>query len=247
MKTRLAAGIVALVFATAPAIAQNKPEDVVKKAIDAHGGLAVLKKYPAGMSKISGKVFGPTAQIPFTGSLAFSIPGRVRMEMTAEALGQKAVLIQVVNGDKVRQTENGAVSKLDEAVKTELRESAVIQEMSMLYPLLDTSKYTLVTEKDTSVQGKECSSLLVKAKGLKDSRLYFDKKTGLLMALQRKGLSPERKVVEEVTSFSDYKAIDGMLVPMKSKVSHDGNPFLEIEVAEYKPLAKVDEKLFATE
>jgi hypothetical protein len=240
-------GVVALVLGVAPAVAQDKPEDVVKKAIAAHGGLAVLKKFPAGTSKIAGKVVLDGREMPFTGALAFSSPGKVRLEMVVEVAGQKASLIQVVNGDKVRQTENGLPSKLDPAMQAELRESAVIQEMSLLYPLLDATRYTLLLEKDAAVDGKDAAVVLVKAKGLKDARLFFEKKTGLLLAMQRKGLNPSQKVVDEITTFADYKTIDGMVVPMKSKVLHDGKPFLEIAVAEYKPRDRVDDKLFATE
>jgi hypothetical protein len=162
--------------------------------------------------------------------------------MTLVMDGQKLSIVQVVNGNTVRQTENGKVSTLDEPLQAELRESAVIQEMSLLFPLLDTTKYTLIPEKDVPVSGQDASVLVARAKGLKDTRLFFDKKTGLLAAMQRKSINPSQKVVDEVTTFSDYKAIDGLIVPMKSKVTHDGKPFLEITVSEYKPLEKVDEK-----
>jgi len=245
--TRSVIGLLACVLAAAPADAQPKPDDVIRKAIDAHGGLEVLKKYPAGTSKIGGKVSLGGGDLPFTGTLAFAFPGKVRMEMTIESLGQKASMIQVVNGDKVRQTENGVASKLDEVVRAELRESAVIQEITLLYPLLDPARYTLVAEKDAVLGGKPVAVVVVKSKGLKDARLFFEQKTGLLLGMQRRGLNPAQKAVDEVTLFADYKTIDGMVVPMKSKVSHDGKPFLELDVTEYKPLKTVDDKLFAVE
>jgi len=37
------------------------------------------------------------------------------------------------------------------------------------------------------------------------------------------------------------------MVPMRSRVSHDGKAFLEITVADYQPLETIDEKLFAVE
>lgn len=240
-------GVVALALLVLPLAAQDKPEDVIKTAIKAHGGLDALKKYPAGNSKIAGKVIAGKAELPFTGTLAFSIPGKVRVEMTIEAGGQKTTLVQVVNGDKVKQTENGKASTLADGVKNELRESAVIQEMSLLYPLLDPAKYTLTADKDATYDGHECAVVVVKGKDLKETRLAFDKKTGTLTALQRKGLNPQQQSVDELTVFSDYKTIDGMVVPMKSKVSHNGQPFLEITVTDYKPLEKADDKLFSVE
>jgi hypothetical protein len=245
--TRTVCGLLAILLGAGVAAGQNRPDDLVKRAVEAHGGLAALKKYPAGTSRIGGKVIIEGKEFPFTGSLAFMIPGKVRMEMTVEAAGQKATLLQVVNGDKVRQTENGVPSKLDAAMQAELRESAVIQEMSLLYPLLDAGRYTLVADKDATIDGREAAAVVVKAQGLKDTRLFFDKKTGLLVGMQRQGLSPTQRKVDELTTFSDYKTVGGMVVPMTSKVSHDGKPFLEIGVTDYKPLEAVEAKFFTVE
>jgi len=242
---RTGIGLVAVFLIANPVFGQNNPEAVVKKAIEAHGGLPVLKKFPAGTTKFGGKLMNGGAEMAFSGSQVFAIPGKVRMEMTLVVNGQKSSLLQIVNGDKVRQTENGVVSKLDEPVLTELRGLAVSQEMSLLYPLLDTTKYTLIPEKDVPVGGQDAAVVITRAKGLKDARLFFDKKTGLLVAMQRKGLSPNLKEVDEVTTFTDYKTIDGLVVPMKSKVTHNGKPFMEITVSEYKPMETVDEKSFA--
>jgi hypothetical protein len=240
-------GVLLVVAVAAAQPAQPAPADVLKKAIDAHGGLAVLKKYPAGTSKIAGKVAIGGTDFPFTGSLAFAVPGKARLEMVVEAFGQKTTLVQVVNGDKVKQTEAGLPSRLDPAMQAELRESAVIQEMSVLYPLLDATKYTLAGEPAGTVDGRPSSVVLVKAKGLKDARLYFDQKTGLLVGLRREGLNPEQKKVDEFTSFSDYKSSGGMMVPMRSRVTHDGKPFMDLTVTEYRPLEALDEKTFAVE
>ena len=244
---RSAMAALAVLLGVGVGSAQEQPQDVVKKAIEAHGGVETLKKFPAGTSKIAGKVNVEGSEFPFTGTLAFAIPGRIRLEMTLEVAGQKASLIQIVNGEKTHQTENGVPTRLTPEMQAELRESAVIQEVSLLYPLLDPSKYTLASEKDSKIDGKDVAVIHVKSKGLKDSRLFFDKKTGLLVAMQREGLSPAQKKVDELTVFSDFKKVDGMVVPMTSRVTHDGRPFLAITVAGYNPAAKVDDSLFKIE
>jgi hypothetical protein len=245
--TRAGLLVVAVVSVAAAQPAGPTPADVVRRAIDAHGGLDVLKKYPAGVSKIAGKVTINATDFPFTGALSFAVPGKARLEMTVEAFGQKSTMVQLVNGDKVRQTEEGVASRLDPAVQAELKESAVIQEMSLLFPLLDATKYTLSADPPGAVDGRPAAVLLVKSKGLKDARLYFDGKTGLLAAMRRDGLSPAQKKVDEFTTFSEYKSVGGMMVPMRSRVSHDGKAFLEITVADYRPLESIDEKTFAVE
>lgn len=243
--TRLLCGLAALSLLAGTARSQTTPEDVIKNAVKAHGGEANLKKFPAGTSKIAGTVVGP--KLPFTGAMAFAAPGKVRVEMTFEVGGQKATTIQTVNGDKVGQTENGKSATLTEAIKDELRESAIIQELALLYPLLDRTKFRLKAGEGGKYDDKDCDTVIVTAQGLKEVTLAFDRKTGLLTAMKRKGLSPAQAEVAEVTIFSDFKTIDGLVVPMKSAVSHDGRAFLELTVTEYKPLAKLDDKLFAVE
>lgn len=237
-------GLVAVVGAAVPALAQDKPQDVIKKAIEAHGGADVLKKFPAGTSDMKGTLTTGGQKIPFTGSVAFEVPGKIRIEIIATIADQKATLIQVVNGDAVKQTENGRAAPLDDKMKAELRESPAVQELALLYPLLDATRYTLTAEKDADVHGQPAAVILVKAKVIKDTRLFFDKKTGYLVRMQRKGLNPLQQVVDEVTDFSDFKKIEGMVVPFKTVVAHDGKPFLDIMVSNYKPAAKLDAKLF---
>ena len=243
--TRLIPGLLAMLFVAGTSAAQDKPEDVVKKAIAKHGGEAALKKFPAGISKISGVVVEP--KIPFTGTMAFSVPGKVRVEMLFEVAGQKAATVQIINGEKVSQTENGKATTLSAAAAEELRQSTAIQELSLLFPILDAKIYTLAAGKDETIGGKKCATVTVSAKGLKETTLAFDSESGLLVGMLRKGLNPKQVVVNELTVFSDFKTVEGMVVPMKYLVSHDGKAFLEIAVIEYKPQAKLDDKLFVVE
>jgi hypothetical protein len=244
---RAVVGLVVLAGFAGSVAGQDQPADVVKKAIAAHGGADALKKYPAGTSKLVGKVFAPAGELGFTGDLAFATPGKVRLVMAVEAFGQKVEVVQVVNGDRARQTENGKPTDLSPAVRDELKESAVIHELSLLYPLLDPTRFTLAAEKDAALDGRDCAVVLVRAKGLKDTRLFFDKKTGLLAGMRRRGLGPDQKPVDELTTFADYKPVEGVQVPMRSQVTHDGKPFLAVTVAEYKPAERLEDKLFAVE
>lgn len=243
-------GACAVLAVVAVAVAQPPgpaPGDVIRKAIDAHGGLAVLKKHPAGTSKFAGKIMAQDTPLAFTGAIAFAVPGRAKLEMTIEGFGQKTTFVQIVNGDKVTQLEAGKASKLTPAIEAEVKDLAVTQELSLLYPLLDAGKYTLTAEPPVAVDGQPASGVLVRAKGAKDARLYFDQKTGLLTALRRDGLNPERKKVDELTVFSDYRPANGMMVPMRSRVTHDGKPFMDLSVTEYRPLETIDEKTFAAD
>ena len=246
--TRWFLGLTALALAVAPSAAQapDSAEAVVKKAIDAHGGADVLKKFQAGESKFKGEmtVFG--MDLEFTAKLVYQLPDKFRMEIDTEAGGQKLAIVQVVNGEKVKSTLNGMPTPVEDAEKKELRQAAMLQEVSQLTPLLEGKKYTLKLEKPTD----DANVVLVTAKDLNDTRLSFDKKTGLLVKTQRKGLAPgmgESREVEEETVMSDFKKVDGMVLPMTLVVNHDGKKFMSMTVTEAKLMEKADPKAFAVD
>lgn len=238
--TRRAIGLVVLVGMAAQAPAQDKPADVVKAAVKAAGGEEVLKKYPAGSSTQKGTAIFGGQSLPFTGSVVYAVPGRIKMELVLDAGAQKVTLVQVVNKGSVRHTENGKVIDVEGKAKAELLQAAHLQEVALLYPLLDEKAYTLkagfpTAEHDVvEVEGKDG--------GLKSVTLSFNKKTKLLDKLARKGLSPSGAEVNELLEYSDYKSVSGVMVPMATKVSHDGKLFFDIAVTEFKPLEKTDEK-----
>ena len=90
--------------------------------------------------------------------------------------------------------------------------------------------------------------VLVTAKDLNDTKLSFDKKTGLLTKVERKGLAPsmgEPTEVTEETVMSDFKKVDGVMQPTKMVVTHDGKKFMTMTVTDTKLMEKADAKAFA--
>jgi hypothetical protein len=243
-------GLTIAALAAAPALAQDAAEAVVKKAIDAHGGADALNKYKAGTAKMKGEmsVFG--MDITFTGEMTYFLPDKYKMTIDAEVAGQKLAIVQVANGKKYKQTINNMAIPLKDAERDELLQSAMMQEVSQLTPLLDAKKYTIKAEKDAEVEGKAAAVVLVTAKGFKDTKLSFDKKTGLLVKMERKGLAPsmdDPKEVNEETLLSDYQKVEGVLQPMKVVVHHDGKKFMTMTMSDSKLMEKADEKTFATD
>jgi hypothetical protein len=238
--TRRTIGLAAVALFAVPAAAQDTAADVIKAAMKASGGEELLRKYPAGMSKMEGKMNVGMTSLPFTGTMVFAAPGKVKMDLVVEVGGMKVTLSQVVNEKTARQTENGKIVEMRANAKTELLQGALLQEVALLYPLLDDKQYRLwagfgtADHNEVGVEGKD--------NGLKRVRLFFNKKTKLLDRMARRGLNPAGTEVDEVTEYADYKGVAGLMVPMVSKVSHDGKPFLDIKVTEFKPLEKTDEK-----
>src|SRR5262249_16094326 len=161
-----------------------------------------------------------------------------------EVAGQKLTVVQVVNGTKVKNTLNGMSSALGAAEKTELAQAAAMQEISQLTPLLGT-KYTIKAEKVEDVNGAPTGVVPGTGKAFKATKLFCEKKLGLLVKISRKcrapGVGDPQEVVEE-TILSDYKLVDGVMTPMKMTVTHDGKKFMNMTVVESKLMEKADPK-----
>lgn len=234
-------------------VAPTRADDaaaVVKKAIAAHGGAEALNKYTAGSYKIKGDMTVQGTDLDFTGDILYQLPAKFRMTIDANLGGQKLTVVQVTNGKKHKTTLNGMEQKMSAAEKAELDQAAMMQEVSQLTPLVEGKKYTIKSEKDADVKGKPASVVLVTAKDFKDTRLYFDKKTGLLVKTERKGLAPGAEKPQEVTEesyMSDFKKVDGVMLPMKITVNHDGKKFMSMTVTDAKMMEKADPKAFAVD
>ena len=244
-------GLATLVALVALAVPQARADDeaikVIKAGIKAHGGEEALKKNMAGDYKMKGSmtIFG--MDLEYTGSIVYQLPDQFKMTIDTSVVGQKMSIVQVGNGDKFKSTLNGAAQKLDDKTTDELRQGAATQEISMLYPLLNKEKYTIKAGKDAKIADVDCGSVVVEGKKTKTMTLYFDKKTGLLHATTRKSLTPGGDEVEEETVMTDYKEVDGVKIPMKLLVKHDGKTFMNMTVTEAKLIAKLDPKVFAVD
>jgi hypothetical protein len=243
-------GLSVVLFVTGPVVAADDAATaVVKKAIEAHGGAEALNKYPAGTSKFKGTLTVLEMDLDYTGEIIYQLPDKFNLEITTSVQGNKIAIQQIANGKKIKQTVNGEEKKMSEAEKADLLQSVMLQEIEGLTPLLDGKKYTIKAEKDGAVDGNPAAVILVTAKGLNDTKLYFDKKTMLLVKTERKGLGPGKgednvEVLEE-TYMSDFKKVQGVMTAMKVKVDHDGKKFMTMDTTEVKLLEKADPKKFA--
>jgi hypothetical protein len=238
------------------AAADDKAEAVIKKAIEAHGGAANLDKYKAGRMKMSGEVSVLGMDIEFKGTLSYSSPDRYKLAITADFMGQKMEMEQVVKGTtaKTSMKVGGMAVPVPDGddEKEELKTAAVMQDAEQLTPLLDAKKFTLKQADDADVNGKKAAVIVVQPKAIKkEFKMFFDKDSGLLVKTSHRGRGPgadgQTTDVDEDAYHQDYKKIKGIQVPMKQTVDHDGKKFMTVKVSEYEVLEKIDDKEFTTD
>ncbi len=245
--------LTALLGAAGAGRADDKATEVVKKAIDAHGGADALNKYKAGRLNMTGDMSVIGMNIKFTGKLAYVTPDRFKMEMVAKVAGMKMVINQTVNGKNIKNviTLDGMKQPSGgDSEEDELRFAAALQEVGQLTPLLNAKKFEVKALPDAEFNGVKYAALEVKILTIKkDCKLYFDKKTNLQVMTAHKGKAPSEtgqpEEVNEESWGSDFKKINGVMVPMKLLVNHEGKKFMEIVCKDYELLETIDAKEFA--
>ena len=218
---------------------------LLKKAIEATGGEAAIKKYQASKEHSKGTMDLNGLEIPFSGDSFFMSPDKMKNVLSLEVMGMKMKAVQVINGDKIRMMVNGMDIPVEEAAKTEMKEGLLLHKVAELVPLLDSKQFDVkLQDKMEKVGDADNHVLTVKCKGLRETKIFFDSKTFLISKLEKRGLNAAQQEGNQEMFLSDYKKVEGLMLPMKSKVLHDGKKFLESETTEVKLLDKIPDTEF---
>jgi hypothetical protein len=213
---------------------------VVDEAIKAHGGAEALAKSQTVVRAGVGTLTVNDNKIPFTDEVTWSLPDRWRVSINLEKLGAQSI---VLNGDKGWQSAGGPSMELGAERLREIRNEVYVLWLATLTPLKK-DDVQLSPVPDIKVHGEAAVGVKAASKGRPDVKLYFDKKTHLLVKIERR--VPVAGVpVEKEDFYSDYKDFDGVQLPTKLTFQISGRKFSELTSATYKLPKKIDDALFA--
>jgi hypothetical protein len=242
-------GVAVVLAAGGVAAADEKAEALVKKAIEAQGGVEALGKYPAARFTMKGEISIMGMDLELSGDMAY-MPDKFRMNINMTVMGQQINVHQVVNGEKgkrsVKVGDNVMASTVE---KDEIVLSRMGREVEKLTPLLDAKKFTIRTGDDEDVNGKKAALVIATPKGLdREFKLFFDKDSWLMVKSAHQGKGPgeggaQVDVYQE--SFpSEYKKVNGVQVPTKLEIHNDGKKFMTATLSDYEVLEKLDDSEF---
>jgi hypothetical protein len=218
---------------------RDKAVELVEKAIKAHGGEDALNRSRS-LSRTGEGVWSLTGNVSFTEETVMALPDRLRL---AIELNKSQRLLMVVNDDKGWQLVNGAVQELPKERLEDIREEIYVMWIATLTPLLK-EPFKLTPVADVMVNGAPAAGVKVSAKGHKDARLYFDKRSDMLVKIERRareiGLDVEKSYL-----FSDYKDVDGVKLPCRETQLVEGKKLSERTSTTYKLIGRPDEAAFA--
>ncbi|HEX3151017.1 MAG TPA: hypothetical protein VHR66_23255 [Gemmataceae bacterium] len=229
------------------ASADDKARTVVEAAIKAHGGDAKLAKLRTMRIKVEGMLTltPDRPAVPFTIEDVWQTPDKHRSELTFSFMDSTIKQVQVVDGPKAWASINGTVTDMTKEALAEMKEQMYAEELDRLGFLGDKQiQVSLVDE--IKVAGMPAAGVLVKSAGHRDVKLYFDKKSELLVRREALVHDPESgKEVTQAVDFADYAETHGVKHYKTVAVYRDGKKMIEGKVSAVEFLDKVDARLFA--
>ncbi len=233
---------VSLALALAPVAQAQDAKDVVDKAIQAHGGAEKLARAKMITRTAKGEITSLGAAVKATCELSASLPGKGRWAFELDAGNQKIPVTVVINGDKGWRSGGGMARELTKGEMEEQLPEADVLWLSTLLPLKENG-ITLANAAETKVGGEPALGVKVTRKGRPDVTLYFDKKTNLLVKIERRGKEAGLDITKEYI-LSDFKDAEGGKLPAKIVELVNGKKVAEWTVSGYKFPAKFDETTF---
>jgi hypothetical protein len=223
----------------------SKTTEILDKAIKALGGAEKLEKAQATSEKAKGKLTIEGNENSITSQAITQGIDRHRGEFEGEFNGNKFKGLSILNGDKGWRMFGDMVMEMDQdAVKNEKRSVYLSVVAETVLPLKGKG-FKVESAPDEKVGGKPAAGIKATGPDGKDFTLYFDKDTGLPVRMVAKVAGWMGDEYTQDVLYSDYKEFDGIKKATKVSIKRDGDPFLELELTEFKVLDKVPSDTFA--
>jgi hypothetical protein len=224
-------------------------ERLVKKALKAHGGEGKLKALKAFTIKY--RDAKPAGRAGTTEYFA-QLPGQFRIEFGREDRADKDIQI-ILGAGQIHRWKKHADGKIEEVIYggIDFPQEFWLDQLKFFGPRavlrLSDSDHRLTLLDETQIDGRGAAGIALanSAIGVTVSlKMYFDKESGLLIAV-------EDGVQKSTTLFSDYKDFNGIMVAASLREITTGDTLRvkaivsnKSELVEFKPVDKLDDKLF---
>ena len=209
------------------------------KAIKAVGGEKKIAKNKAVTWNFKGKIFVIGNGAPYTAEWLVQAPGQAKATITVEINCASVTIVKVLNKTKGWEKVADKTIDMNKSQLAEFKDQIYFFWLTTLVPLKDKAfKLTLLDE--AKVDGKPAVGVKVTHADYPEVKLYFDKKTHLLVKSQWQSRAAEQKF-KEVTAemhYSKYQEIEGAQVPTRVVLNRDGELFVEADLSDVKTVSK---------
>jgi hypothetical protein len=226
--------------AQSPRRPANDPRamELLKRVIDAKGGLAALKKVTTVVADADTVFQMERGPLPSTTRTYVLYPDKFRVD--AKVTGVDAV--QVYNSGSAWVRDPSGLHEPPAPIRDDFANSVRRDTIPMLIAAAE-GKYSLRLLPEEGRDGSVLRVLEVSGDQLQPVRLFVDAQ-GQIARQAFTSPAPGGRTVQVEEVFSDYRKVEGVLVPYKAELVHDGRPILTRTLRSVVLNGPVDQKLF---
>lgn len=185
-------------------------ESILKKSIDAQGGMEKLSSLNSMTAEYSVTIAG--APNPAKAVMKAMLPNKSSLVMTLEGMGE--ITSQKFNGETGYVSQMGQQFPLEQAQIDEAKaKNPIVEELSLL-------NADVAVDNKVEVDGKQAYKLIADTASGKSERFY-DAETGLLLKIITTA-EVQGETVVTTQNFSDYTDYDGVKMPKTMKMEMMG-------------------------
>ena len=217
---------------------EKKGAELIAKAVEGIGGASALEALEGLRMESEMTLSTPQGSMSAKAVLVTHLPDRLRTEITLP-FGN---MVRVLNGaSSFMQTPQGAMP-MPESQQQSLRAS-MWRRPVLLLTLRDEEGFQAQAQGPGEVAGVQVERVHVEAKG-ESQVLGIDPETGHVLTIEYRGSGPTGAPADLVESYSDFREVDGLMLPFEVSTTMDGQPAMTVsnQVIEVNP--EVDEAAF---
>lgn len=206
------------------------PEEIIERYISAIGGAENLNKVQDRTTIMRGNAMDQTITL----IIKQKAPNKFRQEIKVAGMDQ----VLIYDGEKAVMKIGDQQMDVPEEQLDQLKVEAAME------LLLNPEEYgvTFSYEGEEMVDNKKCDVLKMQTESGVNSKIYFDKESGLKV-LEKKSTVTPMGSMEQTIEFSDYKEVAGVKYPHKLKQSF-GPQSVEVTVSSIKVNTNLSDDIF---
>ena len=212
--------------------------DLLKRIIDAKGGLDALRKVRTVVAEAQTMFRMEQGSLASTTKTYVVYPDKFRVDATVGG----AEVSQVFNGGTAWMRDPRGVVEVPSPARAEMAAS-VRRDMMPLLVAAAEGKLMLRLMPEESRQGQVLRAIELSGEGFSPVTLYVNAQNQVTRQVFTIP-GPEGRSLRAEEVFSDFRAVDGVQVPFKAELLHDGQQILSRALTSVTFNGPIDDKLF---
>lgn len=215
----------------------KSPDEIIERSISSSGGAEAYKN----LKTISCSMKTTVLNFELLSNLFFKLPDKMR----AEYYFQDKKGIGVINGN-TGWSYSDTLIVLDESAYNSLKSQMESQLDFFINPLYNYQKKGLKVEYvgDEKVDGKDVHKIRTIAKDSSEIYYFIDKNTYLIQRTNSKTLV-NNVFIEATAVFSNYKKINGLLIPEVISIFTEGKKTAEMKFEKVEINSNLEDAMFS--